>query len=64
MTTAYEDALDCECYLLDEYCFCEEGCECGCTDCDCEDWGMLSCICGGNCTCNSKDSDYEEGIKL
>ena len=52
MTTPWEDALECECYSKDEYCFCEEDCGCGCTECDCADFEILnSCDCGGNCQC-------------
>jgi len=54
MVSVYDDALECECYLNDEYCHCEQDCACGCTDCDCAEWESVvnpSCECGGNCQC-------------
>ena len=64
MVQAYEDAIDCECFLEGEYCVCEEGCECGCPDCDCQEWNenMISgCACGGNCMCNISEDEESEG---
>ncbi len=66
-TTAFDDALECECFLTDEYCFCEEDCECGCSDCDCAAWGspILNedtevCACGGNCKCGGIEYEPNE----
>ena len=70
MVSAYEDALECECFLSGEYCLCEEGCECGCPDCMCEQgWSaddavMGGCPCGGNCICNQEIDEEEEGGTL
>ena len=64
MVSAYEDALECECFISDDYCVCEEGCECGCPECTCQEWDeslSTGCACGGNCMCNqSEETDNEE----
>ena len=56
--TPYDDAIECECFMSDDYCVCTEGCECGCPNCDCTEWDekMLvgGCACGGNCMCNEE----------
>ena len=60
MSTPYEDALECECFITGDYCLCEEGCECGCPDCDCDNEiaSLLGgCPCGGNCMCNANSED-------
>ncbi len=60
MVTAYEDALECECFISDDYCVCEEGCECGCPDCSCQEWDeslLTGCACGGNCGCNNSEDE-------
>ena len=33
-------------------CVCEEGCECICPECGCQEEG---CACGGNCGCGAVD---------
>ena len=58
--TIYDDALECECFITDGYCTCEEGCECGCpecVDCDSELQTLIGggCACGGNCMCNQSE---------
>ena len=66
MVTAYEDALECECFITEEYCFCEEDCECGCTECNCQLWETElgetneACACGGNCKCGGIDYEPNE----
>tara|TARA_Y100000310_G_scaffold334337_1_gene413918 strand:- start:335 stop:538 length:204 start_codon:yes stop_codon:yes gene_type:complete len=65
MVQAYEDAIECECFLAgDDMCTCEEGCGCGCPDCECQEWDetMLGdCACGGNCMCNESEDEENEG---
>ena len=66
METAYENAIECECFITGEYCYCEEDCECGCEECDCGQWELVlidkagECpVCGGGgCMCNIR---AEEG---
>jgi len=46
---AYDGIVDnCDCFLEGEECVCEEGCECVCPECGCQEEG---CACGGNCAC-------------
>jgi len=67
MVEAYTDAIDCECFLTGDVCVCEEGCECGCPECVCQDWEEVQklmtggCGCGGNCMCNQSIDEENEG---
>ena len=65
MVQAYADAIDCECFISGDVCVCEEGCECGCPDCTCQEWDdgafVGGCACGGNCMCNQSEDEENEG---
>ena len=65
MVQAYEDALNCECFVTGESCVCEDDCECGCPDCVCqeldEETPVGGCACGGNCMCNISEDEENEG---